>query len=74
MFWDLTLPNNPLFCQWGNVGELHDGIHPSVRIKGLRYIKRALKLAGISTFKQLKGGIDHGWQTTRCNLELQDSL
>lgn len=53
------------------VGELADHIHLSVRIKGLRYVKTALKLAGISTLKQLKGGIDENWSTVRCNLELQ---
>ncbi|MCL5784601.1 MAG: hypothetical protein M1142_04595, partial [Patescibacteria group bacterium] len=40
------------------VGELADHIHLSVRIKGFRYIKTALKLAGIKSLSELKGGID----------------
>jgi len=52
------------------VGELADGIHLSVRMRGLRYVKTAMNLAGISTLKQLKGGIDENWSTTRSSLEL----
>lgn len=42
----------PISCPF--VGELADRIHLSVRIKGLRYIKAALKIAGIKSLSELK--------------------
>jgi hypothetical protein len=43
------------------VGELHDRIHLSVRIKGFRYLKTAFKLAGIKSLSELKGLYVHPW-------------
>jgi len=58
--------------QEGVVGELADRIHLSVRIKGLRYIKAAFKIAGIKSLSELKGGIDENWTTNRSSLELPE--